>query len=184
MNLPASLNAFQRVQKQVLSHLPQSEPFWVKPETLHVTLCLLILQTPEEISTASELLQCVVRNYYKPPISVSFPLKLKHFNGRVLYIPPQPVPEIQTLNTPLQAVFREKGWLHRHSRQPNYHLTLAKVTEAGAERMFEDVGLIRLAKDVNFGRLEVDKLYLCEMKKPRTVSGFYETVCVVNLPIV
>ncbi|XP_062848601.1 leukocyte receptor cluster member 9 [Trichomycterus rosablanca] len=184
VDLPASLNAFQRVQKKVLSHLPQLEPFWVTPETLHVTLCLLVLQSPEEVFAAGELLHSVVRNRYKPPISVFFPPKLKHFNGRVLHIPPQPLPDIQTFNGPFQEAFREKGWLHRHSLHPNYHLTLAKVTEEGAERMFEDVGLIRLAKDVNFGKLEVDKLYMCTLNKPRTVSGFYETVCVVNLPTV
>lgn len=179
---PAALQAYQRVQRKVLSHLPQSEPFWVKPETLHVTLCLLVLESPAEVFEACELLRSVIDNLYKPPISLFFTPRLKHFNGKVLHVPPQPLSDIQTLNTPLQEAFKQKGWLHRHSRHPNYHLTLAKVEGVEAERMFEEVGVIKLAKDINFGKLVVNKLYLCVNNSPKTASGFYETVCAVQMP--
>ncbi|XP_076826972.1 leukocyte receptor cluster member 9 isoform X2 [Brachyhypopomus gauderio] len=181
---PAALLAFQRVQRKVLTHLPQSEPFWVSPATLHVTLSLLILQDPAEVFAACELLRSIVRGRYKPPITVSFTPKLKNFHGRVLHLLPQPEPDIQGLNAPLLQAFRERGWLHRHSRHPTYHLTLAKVEGEGTDRMFEEVGSIKLAKDVNFGKLEVDKLYMCVNNAPRTESGFYETVCAVQLPTV
>lgn len=184
VDTPAALRAFQLVQKKVLTHLPQSEPWWLKPESLHVTLVLLVLPGPAEVFAASELLRSVVKNFYKPPISVFFPPKLKHFNGKVLHIAPQPGPDIQTLNAPLQEAFREKGWLHRDSRNPNYHLTLAKVTEIDEERIFEDVWQIKLPKDLNFGKLLVDTLYLCAMGVPRAANGFYETVCSVQLPTV
>ncbi|XP_026855017.2 leukocyte receptor cluster member 9 isoform X1 [Electrophorus electricus] len=181
---PAALLAFQRVQRKVLTHLPQSEPFWVSPATLHVTLTLLVLHDPAEVYAAGELLRFIIRGRYKPPISVSFTPKLKHFNGKVLHLLPQPKSDIQGLNAPLQQAFRERGWLHRHSRDPTYHLTLAKVEGEGVCRMFEEVGTIKFAKDVNFGKLEVDKLYLCVNNTPKTESGFYETVCAVQLPTV
>lgn len=179
---PAALQAFHRVQRKVLSHLPQSMPIWVDPATLHVTLSLLVLKSPEEVSAASELLRTTVRNSHKAPISVSFTPKLKHFNGTVLHITPQPIHDIQSLNSPLQEVFKEKGWLHRHSRCPSYHLTLAKPQEKMTEKMFEGIGSVKLAKDVNFGKLEVNKLYLCVNGQPKTESGFYQAVCVVQLP--
>ncbi|KAL7886481.1 hypothetical protein AOLI_G00042020 [Acnodon oligacanthus] len=181
---PAALMAFQRVQRKILTHLPQSEGFWVNPATLHVTLSLLVLPGPAEVQTAAKLLQSIVRDFYKPPISVFFPVKLKHFNGRVLFLPPRPVQDVQSINTPLQEVFREKGWLHRHSKCPIYHLTLAKVQDEENKRMFEDVGVIKLAKDINFGKLEVDKLYLCVNGGTKTDSGFYEIVCAVKFPTV
>ncbi|KAL6489558.1 hypothetical protein MHYP_G00032990 [Metynnis hypsauchen] len=181
---PATLMAFQRVQRKILTHLPQSEEFWVNPATLHVTLSLLVLPGPAEVQAAANLLQSIVRDFYKPPISVFFPLKLKHFNGKVLFLPPRPVQDVQSINTPLQEAFREKGWLHRHSKCPNYHLTLAKVEGEETERMFEDVGAIKLAKDINFGKLEVDKLYLCVNGVPKTDSGFYQIVCAVKFPTV
>lgn len=184
VNSPAALRAFQLVQRKVLTHLPQSEPLWVKPESLHVTLSLLVLQGPEDVFAASELLRAVVKNFYKPPIYVSFTPRLRHFNGKVLHVAPQPLSDIQNLNAPLQEAFREKGWLHRDSRDPTYHLTLAKVTEVEAERIFEDVWQIKLAKDLNFGKLLVDKLYLCVNSVPKAANGFYETVCSVQLPTV
>lgn len=179
---PAVLRAFQLVQRKVLSHLPQSEPWWIKPESLHVTLLLLVLPGPAEVFAASELLRSVVKNFYKPPISVFFAPRLKHFNGKVLHIAPKPLSDIQTLNAPLQEAFRENGWLHRDSRNPNYHLTLAKVTEVNGDRIFYDVWQIKLAKDLNFGKLMVDTLYLCAIGVPRAANGFYETVCSVQLP--
>ncbi|KAM9487802.1 leukocyte receptor cluster member 9 isoform 2-T2 [Clarias gariepinus] len=184
VNSPAALRAFQLIQRKVLTHFPQSESSWVKPETLHVTLSLLFLQGPEEVFAASELLRSVVKNFYKPPISVSFTPKLKHFNGKVLNVAPQPCADVQNLNAPIQEAFREKGWLHRDSRNPIYHLTLAKVTEADGERIFEEVWRVKLDKQLNFGKLTVDKLHLCVMGAPRTADGFYETVCSVQLPTV
>ncbi|KAI5105983.1 leukocyte receptor cluster member 9 isoform X1 [Silurus meridionalis] len=180
---PAALRAFQLVQKQVLTHLPQSESFWVNPESLHVTLSLLVLSGPEEIFAASELLRSVVKSFYKPPVSVSFKPKLRHFNGKVLHVAPTPLLDIQNLNAPLQEAFREKGWLHRASRNPNYHLTLAKVEDPDAERIFGEVWRIKL-KQLNFGKLTVDKLCLCAVSVPLAADGFYETLCSVQLPTV
>ncbi|XP_028836967.1 leukocyte receptor cluster member 9 isoform X2 [Denticeps clupeoides] len=177
---PAATHAFQRVQGKVLSMLPESGPHWASLPTLHVTLCLLVLSGPAEVSEAAELLQKVVRNLHKPPVSVSFSPKLKHFGGKVLYLAPRPLSEIQALNAPLQQAYREKGWLHRHSRSPNYHLTLAKVD--GGDRPFEGAGTIKLGKDINFGKLEVKKLHLCVNGRPRTEGGFYESVCATTIP--
>ncbi|XP_026140235.1 leukocyte receptor cluster member 9 isoform X1 [Carassius auratus] len=179
---PAALQAFQRIQKKVLSQLPQSEPLWVDPTTLHVTLSLLVLKGPEEVSAAAELLRTIIGNSHKPPISVSFTPKLKHFNGTVLHVAPQPLFDVQCLNSPLQEAFKEKGWLHRHSRCPTYHLTLAKSKEAMREKIFEGIGTVKLAKDINFGKLEVNKLYLCVNGHSNTENGFYQVVCVVQLP--
>ncbi|KAL0172440.1 hypothetical protein M9458_032751, partial [Cirrhinus mrigala] len=179
---PAALQAFQRVQKKVLSHLPQSEPLWVDPATLHVTLSLLVLKGPEEVSAAAELLRTTIRNSHKPPISVSFTPKLRHFNGTVLHVTPQPLSDIQNLNSPLQETFKDKGWLHRHSRCPTYHLTLAKSQESMTEKVFEGIGTVKLAKDINFGKLEVNKLYLCVKGHTNTEDGFYQVVCAVQMP--
>ncbi|XP_062395439.1 leukocyte receptor cluster member 9 isoform X2 [Sardina pilchardus] len=176
---PAVLHAFQRLQAKVLAHLPQSERHWHSPAKLHVTLSLLVLPGPAEVCAAAELLRTVVRTLRKPPISVTFTPKLKHFAGKVLHLVPQPLSDIQTLNAPIQKAFRQEGWLHRDSRCPNYHMTLAKAED---DRPFENVGVIKLGKDINFGKLEVRKLYLCSVKSPETENGFYETVCAVTFP--
>lgn len=84
-------------------------------------------------------------------MAVSFPLKLKHFGGKVLYLSPQPQPHLQQLNTGLQEAFREQGWLHRDSFNPRYHLTLAKVKDQEGARVFEGVGELKVDKGVNYG---------------------------------
>ncbi|XP_026084399.1 uncharacterized protein LOC113059920 isoform X2 [Carassius auratus] len=152
---PACLQAFQRIQRKVLSLLPQSEPLWMDPATLHVTLSLLVLKCPEEVSAAAELMRTTIRNSHKPAISVSFTPKLRHFNGTVLHVTPQPLFHVQSLNSPLQEAFKEKGWLHRHSRSPTYHLTLAKSRGPMTEKMFERIETVKLGKDINFGKQEV-----------------------------
>ncbi|XP_041962836.1 leukocyte receptor cluster member 9 isoform X1 [Alosa sapidissima] len=176
---PAALHAFQRLQAKVLAHLPESERLWQSPAKLHVTLSLLVLPGPAEVFAAAELLRTIVKTLRKPPITVTFTPKLKHFAEKVLHLVPQPLSDIQTLNAPIQQAFRQKGWLHHNSRCPSYHMTLAKAED---DRPFGNVGVIKLAKDINFGKLEVQKLYLCSVKSPETESGFYETVCAVTFP--
>lgn len=115
-----------------------------------------------------------------PPVAVTFPVKLKHFNGKVLFLSPQPQLPLQQLNSGLQEAYRKEGLLHRHSYNPRYHLTLAKVEDKEGERIFEGVGELKVGKGLNFGRLPVNTLHLCAMGGVR-VNDFYEIVCTVTL---
>ncbi|XP_031694007.1 leukocyte receptor cluster member 9 [Oncorhynchus kisutch] len=178
-NTPSILSSFQHLQEELTSLLPSSAPHWLPPSSLHVTLCLLVLPGPAEVTAAGEMLQRFAYLDRNPPVAVSFPLKLKHFGGKVLYLSPQPQPHLQQLNAGLQEAFREQGWLHRDSFNPRYHLTLAKVKDQEGARVFEGVGELKVGKGVNFGRLPINRLHLCSMGM--TGDGFYETLCLVNL---
>uniref|UniRef100_A0A8C7FAU0 C3H1-type domain-containing protein n=1 Tax=Oncorhynchus kisutch TaxID=8019 RepID=A0A8C7FAU0_ONCKI len=178
-NTPSILSSFQHLQEELTSPLPSSAPHWLPPSSLHVTLCLLVLPGPAEVTAAGEMLQRFANLDRNPPVAVSFPLKLKHFGGKVLFLSPQPQPHLQQLNAGLQEAFREQGWLHRDSFNPRYHLTLAKVKDQKGARVFEGVGELKVGKGVNFGRLPINRLHLCSMGM--TGDGFYETLCVVNL---
>lgn len=186
-NTPAILSCFQQLQKELTSLLPSCAPYWKPSSRLHVTLCLLVLSGPAEVAAAAEILRQFVYFDRNPPVSVTFPLKLKHFSGRVLYVSPQPQPPLQQLNSGLQEAYRQQGWLHRDSFHPRYHLTLAAVDgpsggveEEGEGRLFEGVATLKVGKGLNFGRLPVNTLHLCAMGAPQ-VDGFYDTVCTVSL---
>lgn len=182
-NTPGILSCFQQLQEEITSLLPSSAPHWQTSSRLHVTLCLLNLSGPAEVAAAREILQQFAQFDRNPPVAVTFPLKLKHFNGKVLYLSPQPQLQLQQLNSGLQEAFRKQGWLHRDSYSPRYHLTLAKVDhheEEVDDRMFEGVGNLKVGKNLNFGRLPVNTLYLCAMGSCQ-VDGFYDTVCTVTL---
>lgn len=179
-NTPAILTSFQQLQEEITAHLPSSAPHWQTSSRLHVTLCLLNLSGPAEVAAAVEILRRFALLDRNPPVALTFPVRLKHFNGRVLYLSPQPQLHLQQLNSGLQEAYREQGWLHRHSYNPRYHLTLAKVKEWDAEKIFEGVGDLKVGKGLNFGRLPVNTLHLCAISGPK-VEDFYETLCTVTL---
>lgn len=179
-NTPAILSCFQQLQNELSSLLPSSAPHWKTASSLHVTLCLLVLHSPTEVAAAVKILQQFAQLDRNPPVAVTFPVKLKHFHGKVLYLSPQPQLHLQQLNGGLQDAYRKEGWLHRDSYNPRYHLTLAKVGHSEEERIFEGVGDLRVGKGLNFGRLPINSLHLCTIGGSK-VDGFYERVCTVTL---
>lgn len=179
-NTPAVLACFQLLQKEITSLLPSSAPHWKTTSSLHVTMCLLVLPGPAEVAAAEEILRQFAHLDRNPPVALTFPVRLKHFNGKVLYLSPQPQLHLQQLNSGLQEAYRKAGLLHRDSFNPRYHLTLAKVEEKDGERIFEGVGDLKVGKGLNFGRLPVNTLHLCTMGVSK-IDGFYETVCSVSL---
>ncbi|KAK7886303.1 hypothetical protein WMY93_025924 [Mugilogobius chulae] len=179
-NTPAILSCFTQLQEELTAALPASAPHWSTAASLHVTLCLLVLPGPEEVEAAAEVLRRFARWDRNPPVALTFPLKLKHFNGRVLYVSPQPHLHLQQLNSWLQEEYRNLGLLHRESYNPRYHLTLAKVNDKQAERIFEGVGSIKVGKSLSFGRLPINTLHLCAMGGCKE-DGFYEILCTVTL---
>ncbi|XP_023131291.1 leukocyte receptor cluster member 9 isoform X1 [Amphiprion ocellaris] len=179
-NTPSILSCFQQLQEDVVSLLPDCAPYWRPASSLHVTLCLLVLRGPDQVASAGEILQRFAQLDRNPPVSVTFPVKLKHFSGRVLYLSPQPQLHLQQLNAGLQDAFRMDGLLHRDSFNPRYHLTLAKLDRPDADRVFEGVADLKAGKSLNFGRLPVNTLHLCEMGGAN-VDGFYQTLCTVSL---
>ncbi|XP_034409300.1 leukocyte receptor cluster member 9 isoform X2 [Cyclopterus lumpus] len=179
-NTPAILAGFQQLQKEITNLLPSSAPHWQTTPSLHVTMILLNLSGQAEVAAAEEVLRRFAFLDRNPPVSLTFPVRLKHFNGRVLYLSPQPQLHIQQLNSGLQEAYMKEGWLHKDSYNPRYHLTLAKVEGNEGGRVFEGVEDLKVGKGLNFGRLPVNTLHLCAMGFSAE-EGFYETVCTVTL---
>ncbi|KAL3060087.1 hypothetical protein OYC64_014639 [Pagothenia borchgrevinki] len=179
-NTPAILSGFQQLQEEITSVLPSSAPHWQCANTLHVTMCLLNLPGPAEVANAAEILRKFAHFDRNPPVALTFPVRLKHFNGKVLYLSPQPQIHLQQLNSGLQEAYREEGLLHRDSFNPRYHLTLAKVVGKEGERMFDRVGDLKVGKGLHFGRLPINTLHMCAMGISEG-DDFYETVCTVSL---
>lgn len=179
-NTPTIMSCFEQLQAELTAALPSSAPHWSTVSSLHVTLCLLVLPGPAEVAAAADILQRFAELDRNPPVAVTFPLKLKHFNGKVLYLGPQPHLHLQQLNSGLQEAYREQGLLHRESYNPRYHLTLAKVWDKDGDRIFEGVEGLKVGKGLNFGRLPVNTLHLCAMGGCK-VDGFYDILCTVTL---
>ncbi|CAL1611002.1 unnamed protein product [Knipowitschia caucasica] len=179
-NTPSVLACFEQLQAELTAALPASAPHWSSISCLHVTLCLLVLPGEEEVQAAVEVLQRYARWNRNPPLTLTFPLKLKHFNGRVLYVSPQPRLQLQQFNSGLQEAYREQGLLHRDSFNPRYHLTLAKTVGLDADRIFQGVENLKVGRGLNFGRLPVNTLHLCTIGGCDE-DGFYDILCTVTL---
>ncbi|XP_037640832.1 leukocyte receptor cluster member 9 isoform X1 [Sebastes umbrosus] len=179
-NTPAILSSFQQLQEEISALLPSSAPHWQTAASLHITMCLLNLSGPAEVAAAGEILRRFAHLDRNPPVALTFPVKLKHFNGKVLYLSPQAQIHLQELNCVLQEAYMKEGWLHKDSYNPRYHLTLAKVEGNEGNRIFEGVGDLKVGKGLNFGRLPVNTLHLCAMGGSK-VDGFFETLCTVSL---
>lgn len=179
-NTPAVLSCFQQLKEEIITLLPSSAPHWQTASRLHVTMCLLVLRCPAEVEAAGKILRRFAHLDRNPPVALTFPVKLKHFNGRVLYLSPQPQLHLQQLNSGMQEAYRKEGWLHRSSHNPRYHLTLAKVEDIEGERIFEAAGDLKVGKGLNFGRLPVNTLHLCAIGDSG-IDGFYKTLCTVTL---
>lgn len=179
-NTPAILSCFEQLREELTAALPSSAPHWSSVSSLHVTLCLLVLSGPTEVAAAADILQRFAELDRNPPVAVTFPLKLKHFNGRVLFLSPQPQLHLQQLNSGLQEAYRKQGLLHRDSYNPRYHLTLAKVPGKEGDRIFEGVESLKVGKGLHFGRLPVNTLHLCAMGGCKA-GEFYEILYTVTL---
>lgn len=179
-NTPAILSCFEQLRVELTATLPSSAPHWSSVSSLHVTLCLLVLPGPAEVAAAADVLRRFAELDRNPPVAVTFPLKLKHFNGKVLFLSPHPQLPLQQLNSGLQEAYREQGLLHRDSYNPRYHLTLAKVQDKEGDRIFEGVETLKVGKGLNFGRLPVNTLHLCAMGGCKE-DGFYDILCTVTL---
>ncbi|XP_072317241.1 leukocyte receptor cluster member 9 isoform X2 [Eucyclogobius newberryi] len=179
-NTPSILSGFAQLQAELTAARPSSAPHWCPASSLHVTLCLLTLPGPREVEAAADMLRRFAEWDRNPPVALTFPPKLKHFGGRVLYLSPQPQLRLQQLNSGLQEAYRDQGLLHRDSYNPRYHLTLAKQEDREAPRVFEGVENLRVGKGLNLGRLPVNTLHLCAMGGDKA-DGFYEILCTVTL---
>ncbi|KAK9395510.1 LENG9: Leukocyte receptor cluster member 9 [Crotalus adamanteus] len=85
-------------------------PYCVPRATLHVTLCLLHLDTPEEIHKAMmalEELQAGFQRLLPPVLLLSF-RNVESFNSQVLYLAPDPAPQLGALAQSLEDAFTKK----------------------------------------------------------------------------
>ncbi|XP_066580579.1 leukocyte receptor cluster member 9 [Amia ocellicauda] len=176
------IQAFKRTRELLTDSLHLSAWHWVPAETLHVTLCLLSLRGPGDVSEAVRILRDFAQEHRQlclPPLTLSFSPWLGNFGGKVLFLSPRPLAALSSFNRVLQDRFTERGLLHSHSRSPCYQATLAKVKGRDEGRVFKRIQGTRLRFD--FGAVAVDTLHLCTTGEPKRAGEYYETVSVEKL---
>jgi 2'-5' RNA ligase len=149
------------------------------PESLHVTVCTLGLDTPEAIDFAKAALERL-----KPEIADTLPKKplrlegVDKFFNRVVYAKVHADPEIMDFANYVKLLVREAGLEIRDQHDFVPHMTIMKTTpQLACQRKIKrvDVSLYSPFTDMVFGSQPVTNLHICRMGKERRPDGFYVT---------
>uniref|UniRef100_H3AYG4 Leukocyte receptor cluster member 9 n=2 Tax=Latimeria chalumnae TaxID=7897 RepID=H3AYG4_LATCH len=186
-----SSEEFRTAVKEVQNHLLKKTPVLaeccVPPSSLHLTLCLLRLDSAPEFNAAFGVLGTMKAECQRllPPAAILKFSGLHDFQGKVLYVAPDAAPELVRLAQTLDRLFSEQGLaVTRPPDYANLHVTVAKLPK-GFSQEHPDVllrsDLYRDCPVQDFGCQLVDSLSLCFAGKTRRSDGFFTTPLVVNL---
>ncbi|XP_054848313.1 leukocyte receptor cluster member 9-like [Eublepharis macularius] len=174
--------AVRHFQRALCNVRPDLAKFCVPLATLHLTLCLLRLDTPEEIYRAVVALQELQANSRRllPPASLLSFQGVETFHSHVLYMCPASVPELGILARNLEDAFRKKDLtVICPSSKDKFHLTVVKIPPGKSEpQLPADSSWIPTIEDL--GTQAIQTICLCDTGQGRT-DGFYTTVLKLDL---
>lgn len=180
-------HAVKEVQNVLRKHNPEMSEYCIPVPELHLTLCLLHLESPEDIDVAYTTLQELkseIQRILPPSPILSFD-GLKDFHSRVLYLDPARIPGLVSFVSRLHESFRSKGLKIIDPPQSNsFHLTVAKIPRNVARRNPNLLFLPEVysaAQLTHFGAQPVDCLSFCYAGSSRRTDGFYTTL--LELPL-
>ncbi|XP_040288792.1 leukocyte receptor cluster member 9 isoform X2 [Bufo bufo] len=177
----------KEVQNILQKHNPDMSQFCIPLPELHLTLCLLHLESPEDIDVAYIVLQELksdIQRILPPSLILSFD-GLKDFHSRVLYLKPAPIPGLASFVSRLNQSFRSKGLKIIDPPQSNtFHMTVAKIPRNVASKNPNLLFLPEVYSTVqltHFGAQHIDCLSFCYAGSSRRTDGFYTTL--LELPL-
>ncbi|CAH1782947.1 unnamed protein product [Owenia fusiformis] len=145
---------------------------------LHVTLCVLGLDTPDQVGHAVDFLHHYheeIKTMVAKDLSLTFK-GVGTFFDRVLYAEPIPNQGLINIVEYLKTLCKENGIDVRDNHDFVPHLTIMKVTrpvsrELGTKEI--DPQLYSGMHDIEFGEQKFDTIHLCSMAEQRQEDGFY-----------
>lgn len=170
----------EHIQNIILEHEPQYQECCMPPSALHITLCTLGLDTPEQVAHAVQALQ-KFKSELESIVPKDKPIVLKgieQFFNRVLYAKVQCPPEFYKFVEHLNLCLKEEGIDIRDNHDFVPHMTVMKITRPVARatgKKYISPWLYSSQAEVDFGSQVVDNVHLCEMGISRQDDGFYIT---------
>jgi len=174
-------NIIERVgamQTTIAESFPQYKSCLIPASSLHITLCTLGLDTPEQVQETIELLHRsrlelseMVRGGIKVDCS-----HIDNFFNRVVYIKVSHEEKFSEYVEHVRALIRLAGINIRDNHDFVPHMTVMKVSRPVARETYRKTvpyGMYKEFKDVTFGSQVIDGIYLCEMKADKCADGFY-----------
>ncbi|XP_060075648.1 leukocyte receptor cluster member 9-like [Ylistrum balloti] len=173
-------NTAEDIQNIILEHEPQYHECCIPPNALHITLCTLGLDTPEQVANAVRAMKKI-----KPELETIVPKDkpivmkgIEQFFNRVLYAKVECPPEFYQFVEHLKLCLKEEGIDIRDNHDFVPHMTVMKITRPVARatgKKYISPWLYSGQAEVDFGTQVVDNVHLCEMGFGRQDDGFYMT---------
>ena len=174
---PEIRQGVEQIQDYLLDNEPLYGPCCIPPQALHITLCTLGLNTPEQVAHAKEVLECI-----QPELATILPkqpLKIEgvsDFYNRVIYAKVHHEQGLMDFVNHLKLLVKEAGLEIRDNHDFVPHMTIMKVTRPVARQKRSknvDPWLYSNFRDMYFGRQHIDAIHLCSMGDERRDDGFY-----------
>ncbi|XP_039191084.1 leukocyte receptor cluster member 9 isoform X2 [Crotalus tigris] len=180
---PEIWEAVKHFQEALCAVNSDFAPYCVPRATLHVTLCLLHLDSPEEIHKAMmalEELQAGFQRLLPPVLLLSF-RNVESFNSRVLYLAPDPAPQLGALAQSLEDAFTKKGLtVICPPSKGKFHLTVVKVPpRKGMPRLPSGSAWAPTMEDL--GVQAVESIGLYEVGKGKGTDHVYVSILKLDL---
>ncbi|XP_053117157.1 leukocyte receptor cluster member 9-like isoform X2 [Hemicordylus capensis] len=175
--------AVKTIQGALCKVCPDLAEFCVPLASLHLTLCLLRLNSPAEIYkaiTALRELQANSQCLLPPALLLSFQ-GVETFHAHVLYMSPASMPELETLAQTLENAFSKKDLqVICAPGKEKFHLTMVKIPpgKTGPQLPASSTWIPPIE---DLGTQAVEALCLCETGQGRGTSGFYTTLVKLDL---
>ncbi len=160
------ISNIQRIQRGILAHSPQLADGCLAPTTLHVTVCMVKLDTPSHFETAKKVLEDTKKNValYLPRCAEIKFTGVDQFRDRLIYAKVAPNASLDKFSHFLIERFKKAG-LKTPGNYAQYtpHMTLVKLCRP-MQHALHIATISRNAfsqfSDEYIGKQEVDGIYL------------------------
>ncbi|XP_061194273.1 uncharacterized protein LOC133202461 [Saccostrea echinata] len=177
---PDIVHTTEGIQDVIMDHEPRFESCCIPLHCLHVTLCTLGLDTPEQVAHCVEVL-----NKLKPELAYMAPKDtplvfkgMDQFFNRVVYAKVKCSKEMYTFVDHLKLCLKNEGIEIRDNHDFVPHMTIVKVTRTvgnSTGKKYIPPWVYSNKLDVDFGKQVFDNIFLCQMSHERRKDGFYSS---------
>jgi 2'-5' RNA ligase/predicted kinase/uncharacterized protein (UPF0248 family) len=170
----------QHIQTNVISHSPHLADGCLPLTALHVSVCMVRLDTNSQIETAKTVLENANKHLvqFLPRCTELVFSGVDHFHNRLIYAKVLPDAGLTKFSSFLIERFRRAGLKTpgNHSKFTP-HMTLVKMSRpmqhATHTNMIDHTAYSQF-QDTHIGRQHIDGIHLCSMTESKQDDGFYK----------
>ena len=174
------LSNVAHIQSEVVSHSPHLSEGCLPLTALHVTVCMVKLDSASHLEIAKSVLKNTARNFvqYLPRCAEIVFTGVDNFRERLIYAKAAPNPALDKFSSFLIERFERAG-LKTPGNHAQYtpHMTLVKMSrpmQHATNTSVISADAYSQFRDMLIGKQCVAGIHLCSMTEAKQVDGFYK----------